>query len=73
MAYMVKYDSAHGRFDGEVKSEEGKLIVNGKSINVYNEMDPNNIPWAKEGVEYVLECSVYSQQWKSTSSLKCRS
>ena len=57
MAYMVKYDSAHGRFDGEVKSEEGKLIVNGKSINVYNEMDPNNIPWAKEGVEYVLECS----------------
>lgn len=52
MAYMVKYDSAHGRFDGEVKSEEGKLIVNGKSINVYNEMDPNNIPWAKEGVEY---------------------
>ena len=48
MAYMVKYDSAHGRFDGEVKSEEGKLIVNGKSINVYNEMDPNNIPWAKK-------------------------
>ena len=57
MAYMVKYDSAHGRFDGEVKSEDGKLIVNGKSINVYNEMDPNNIPWGKEGVEYVLECS----------------
>ena len=57
MAYMVKYDSAHGRFDGEVKSEDGKLIVNGKTINVYNEMDPNNIPWGKEGVEYVLECS----------------
>ena len=57
MAYMVKYDSAHGRFDGEVKSEEGKLIVNGKSINVYNEMDPNNIPWGENGVEYVLECS----------------
>ena len=35
MAYMVKYDSAHGRFDGEVKSEEGKLIVNGKSINYF--------------------------------------
>ena len=57
MAYMVKYDTAHGRFNGEVKSEDGKLIVNGKSINVYNEMDPNNIPWGKEGVEYVLECS----------------
>ena len=57
MAYMVKFDSAHGRFNGEIKSEEGKLIVDGKTINVYNEMDPNNIPWGKEGVEYVLECS----------------
>ena len=57
MAYMVKYDSAHGRFNGEIKAEDGKLVVNGKTINVYNEMDPNNIPWGKEGVEYVLECS----------------
>ena len=55
MAYMVKFDSAHGRFNGDIKSEEGKLIVDGKTINVYNEMDPNNIPWGKEGVEYVLE------------------
>ena len=57
MAYMVKYDSMHGRFKGEIKSEEGKLIVNGKTLNVYNEMDPNNIPWGENGVEYVLECS----------------
>ena len=54
---MVKYDSMHGRFKGEIKSEEGKLIVNGKTVNVYNEMDPNNIPWGENGVEYVLECS----------------
>ena len=57
MAYMVKYDSMHGRFKGEIKSEEGKLIVNGKTVNVYNEMNPNNIPWGENGVEYVLECS----------------
>ena len=57
MAYMVKFDSAHGRFKGEIKAEDGKLVVDGKTINVYNEMDPNNIPWGKEGVEYVLECS----------------
>ena len=57
MAYMVKYDSMHGRFKGEIKSEEVKLIVNGKTVNVYNEMDPNNIPWGENGVEYVLECS----------------
>ena len=57
MAYMVKFDTVHGRFNGEVKAEDNKLIVNGKTINVYNEMDPHNIPWGKEGVEYVLECS----------------
>ncbi len=57
MAYMVKFDTVHGRFNGDVKSENNKLIVNGKTINVYNEMDPHNIPWGQEGVEYVLECS----------------
>ena len=57
MAYMIKYDTVHGKFNGEVRAEEGKLIVNGKAIKVFNEMDPHNIPWGKEGVEYVLECS----------------
>ena len=57
MAYMVKYDTVHGKFEGEISSEEGKLIVNGKEIKVYNEMDPKNIPWGKDGVDYVLECS----------------
>ena len=57
MAYMVKYDTVHGKFEGEISSKEGKLIVNGKEIKVYNEMDPKNIPWGKDGVDYVLECS----------------
>ena len=57
MAYMVKYDTVHGRYEGEVSSEEGKLIVNGKEIKVFNEMDPKNIPWGANGVDYVLECS----------------
>ena len=57
MAYMTKYDTVHGRFDGEVSSKEGSLIVNGKEIKVYNEMDPHNIPWGELGVDYVLECS----------------
>ena len=57
MAYMLKYDTIHGKFQGEVRAEEGKLIVNGKEIKVYNEMDPKNIPWGADGVEYVLECS----------------
>ena len=57
MAYMVKYDTVHGRFNGTISSTDGKLIVNGKEIKVYNEADPKNIPWGKDGVDYVLECS----------------
>jgi glyceraldehyde 3-phosphate dehydrogenase len=57
MAYMVKFDSAHGRFKGEVGHKDGNLIVNGKTIKVYNEKEPQNIPWGQLGVEYVLECS----------------
>lgn len=55
MVYMVKYDTMHGHFDGEVKAENGKLVVNGKTINVYAEKDPSQIPWGKIGVEYVVE------------------
>ena len=57
MAYMIKYDTIHGRFEGEVKGEENTLTVNGKQVKVYNEMDPHNVPWGQDGVDYVLECS----------------
>jgi len=57
MAYMVKYDTVHGRFNGEVSGKDNVLTVNGKDIKVFNEMDPHNIPWGELGVEYVLECS----------------
>ena len=57
MAYMVKYDTVHGRFNGTISAEEGKLVVNGKEIKVYNQMEPKDIPWGKDGVDYVLECS----------------
>lgn len=57
MAYMVKFDTVHGKFNGEVSGKDNILTVNGKEIKVYNEMDPHNIPWGELGVEYVLECS----------------
>ena len=52
MAYMTKYDTVHGRFDGEVYAKDGNLFVNVKEIKVYNEMDPHNIHWGELGVEY---------------------
>jgi glyceraldehyde 3-phosphate dehydrogenase len=55
MVYMFRYDSTHGRFKGDIKTEGGKLIVNGKAISVYAERDPKSIPWGKEGAEYVVE------------------
>lgn len=71
MAYMVKYDTVHGKFDGEVSATENAIVVNGKEIKVYNEMDPANIPWGKDGVEYVLECSgVFTTMEKAEAHLK---
>ena len=57
MVYMIKHDTIHGPFKGEVKEEDGDLVVNGHRIKVYNEKDPSQIPWGEVGVEYVLECS----------------
>ncbi len=55
MVYMVKYDTIHGQFKGEVKAENGKLVVNGKKISVFAEKDPAAINWASCGAEYIVE------------------
>lgn len=55
MAYMLKYDSTHGLFKGDVKVEAGNLVVNGKKIRVTAEKDPANLKWSDVGAEYVVE------------------
>ena len=55
MVYMLKYDSVHGKFDGEVSAKDGKLVVNGKEITVFNCMDPKDIDWKSCGAEYIVE------------------
>ena len=55
MAYMLKYDSTHGRFDGTVDVKDGKLIVNGKPIRVTAEKNPADLKWKEVGAEYVVE------------------
>jgi glyceraldehyde 3-phosphate dehydrogenase len=55
MAYMLKYDSTHGRFDGSIEVKDGKLVVNGNAIRVTAERDPANLKWNEIGAEYVVE------------------
>nr|WP_325298636.1 type I glyceraldehyde-3-phosphate dehydrogenase [uncultured Dysosmobacter sp.] len=57
MAYMLKYDSVHGKFPGEVKAEDGMLVVDGKKFPVFTAMDVKDIPWASVGAEYICECT----------------
>jgi glyceraldehyde 3-phosphate dehydrogenase len=55
MAYMLKYDTVHGRFNGDVAVKDGKLIVNGQEIRVTAEKDPANLKWNEVDAEYIVE------------------
>lgn len=55
MAYMLKYDSTHGRFDGTIEVKDGQLVVNGKTIRITAEKDPANLKWGDVGVDIVIE------------------
>jgi glyceraldehyde 3-phosphate dehydrogenase len=55
MVYLFKYDSTHGRFKGECYAKDGKLHIEGFTINVYAEKEPTKIPWGKHGADYVVE------------------
>jgi glyceraldehyde 3-phosphate dehydrogenase len=55
LAYLLKYDSVFGKFEGEVEAKENALLVNGKEIRILAERDPGNIPWKELGAEIVLE------------------
>ncbi|MDF2566778.1 MAG: gapA [Oscillospiraceae bacterium] len=55
MVYMTQYDTIHGQFKGTVAIEDGKFVVNGKVVNVYDKMNPTEIPWGECGADYVVE------------------
>ena len=55
LAHLLKYDSAHGRFNGTVEHTENSLIVNGKEITVYAQRDPETLPWAELNIDVVIE------------------
>lgn len=57
LAYMLKYDSVHGEFEGTVDVKKGKLVVNGNEIRITAERNPENLKWDEVDVDYVLECT----------------
>jgi glyceraldehyde 3-phosphate dehydrogenase len=57
LAYLLKYDSVHGRFDGDVEVKNGNLVVNGKTIRVTAERNPEDLKWGEVGAEIVLDCT----------------
>jgi glyceraldehyde 3-phosphate dehydrogenase len=57
LAHLLKYDSAQGRFDADVKSGDDSITVNGSSVKIYAQKDPAQIPWKNHDVDVVLECT----------------
>ncbi len=57
LAHLLKYDTAQGRFGQEVTYTDNSIVVNGKSITIYAQKDPSQIPWGEHGVDVVLECT----------------
>ncbi len=55
IAYLLKYDSTHGRFNGTVEATEDGIIVNGKFIPCFSVRDPEQLPWGEKGIDYVVE------------------
>ncbi|KAH0508476.1 Glyceraldehyde-3-phosphate dehydrogenase [Microtus ochrogaster] len=71
MVYMFQYDSTHGKFKGTFKAENGKLVINGKAITIFQERDPANIKWGDAGAEYVVESTgVFTTMEKAGAHLK---
>ena len=57
LAYLLKYDTNHGRYEKKVTSDEENIYVSDRKIKIYKEMDPSNLPWGKLGIDIVLECT----------------
>lgn len=71
MVYMFKYDSTHGTFKGDVEAKDGKLVINGKAITVFQCRNPEEIQWASAGADIVVESTgVFTTIEKASAHLK---
>jgi len=71
LAYLLKYDSTHGRFDGDVQAGQGCLVVDGKTIECLSERNPGDLPWNKMNIDYVIESTgLFTTSEKAEEHLK---
>jgi glyceraldehyde 3-phosphate dehydrogenase len=71
LSHLLKYDSAQGRFDADVKATENSIVVNGDDVKVYAQKDPSQIPWKDHSVDVVLECTgFFTDKAKAEAHLK---
>ncbi len=71
LAHLLKYDTAQGRFNAEVKATENSIVVNGDDIKIYAQKDPSQIPWGQHDVDVVLECTgFFTDKEKASAHLK---
>ena len=71
MVYMFQCDSTHSKFHGTAKAENGKLVINGKAVTIFQERDPANIKWGDSGAEYMVESTgVFATMEKAGAHLK---
>jgi len=71
MAYMLKYDTIHGKFPGEVSHTDDSIVVDGKKIRVFSEKDPTALPWGEVGADYVIESTgLFTDTAKASQHLK---
>lgn len=71
LAHLFKYDSAQGRFDGEITVKEGAFVVNGKEIKSFSNANPEELPWGELGVDVVLECTgFFTKKEKAEAHIK---
>ena len=71
LAYLLKYDTTHGRYDGTVEAAENAIVVNGKKITIYAEKDAKDLPWKDLDIDVVLECTgFYTSKAKAEAHIK---
>ncbi len=71
LAYLLKYDSVHGNFDGTIEVKNGNLVVDGKTIRITAERDPKNLAWDAAGVDVVAECTgIFTTLEKANSHIQ---